>query len=188
VDAIQAMHERRSIRAYESRPVARELVEELLWAAVQAPTPPVSGKAPWVLCVLEGRDRLAAYGERAKQYARTHQPAGQHWAWSERPEFQVFWGAPTLVLLCARSGNPETPYDCCRAGQNLVVAARSRGLGSCWVGAPMPWLHSPGVAAELDLPQGYDPVVAIVLGHPAERPPGDPRPRPDIRWLAPRES
>lgn len=185
MDPIQAMHERRSIRAYEPRAVARERIEELLWAAVQAPTPPVSGQAPWHLCVLEGAEGLARYGARAKEYARTHQAEGQHWAWSERPEFQVFWGAPTLVLLCAKKGNPEAPNDCCRAGQNLVIAAYARGIGSCWVGAPIPWLRSPGVATELGLPPDYEPEVAIVLGHPAENPVGNPRSRPYITWLTP---
>ena len=43
MDPIECMHTRRSIRAYKPDPVARELAEELLWATVQAPTPPVSG-------------------------------------------------------------------------------------------------------------------------------------------------
>ena len=183
MDAIQAMHERRSIRAYEPRAVTREQVEELLWAAVQAPTPPVSGPAPWHVCVLEGAERLGRYGVRAKEYARLHQPEGQHWAWSERPEFQVFWGAPILVLFCARKGNREAPNDCSRAGQNLLIAAHARGIGSCWVGAPIPWLRSPGIAAEWGLPPEYEAEVAIVLGHPAENPLGNPRGRPHITWI-----
>lgn len=183
MDAIQAMHGRRSIRAYESRPVARALVEQLAWAAVQAPTPPVSGDAPWVVCVLEGAERLAAFGERAKEYARTHQPPGNPWTWPERPGFKVFWDAPALILFCSQRGNSEAPLDCCRAGQNFEVAAHSLGLGSCWIGSPMPWLRSPGIANELGIPQGYDAEVAIAFGHPAEQPEGKPRPRPHIHWL-----
>ena len=90
-----------------------------------------------------------------------------------------------LVLICARAGNPETPFDCCRAGQNLMLAAHAKGLGSCWVGAPMPWLHSVGVAEELGLPRGFEAVVAVVLGHAAESPAGNLRPRPHIVWSAP---
>lgn len=182
MNAIEAIHGRRSIRAYRPEPVDRSTVEDLLWAAVQAPTPPASGDAPWALCVIEGRERLALYGARALEWARVHRPSAAAWPWTERPGFQVFWGAPLLVLLCARAGNPETPLDCCRAGQNLLLAAHARGLGSCWVGAPLPWLRSPGVAEELGLPPGHDPAVAIVLGQPAESPPGQPRPRPAILW------
>jgi nitroreductase len=183
MDAIQAMHGRRSIRAYEVTDVARAVVEDLVWAAVQAPTPPVSGDAPWIVCVLRGADRLEALGERAKEYARTHQPSGRPWTWPERPGFRVLWGAPALVLFCARRDNPETKFDCCRAGQNFEVAAHSVGLGSCWVGSPLPWLRSPGVNRELGIPDEYEAEVAIVFGHPAERPVGNPRPRPCIRWL-----
>jgi len=133
--------------------------------------------------VIEGAERLAVYGERAKAYARDHMPAGAGWTWVERPGFKVFWNAPAVVLLCARRGNPEAPFDCCRAAQNLQLAAHARGLGTCWVGAPMPWLGSAGIAEEPGLPAGFDPSVALLLGHPAEQPVGEPRAQPAIHWL-----
>lgn len=182
MDAIEAIHTRRSVRAYRPDPVPRALIEELLWAAVQAPSPPASGDEPWSLCVVEGVERIAGYGARATDYARAHHPPGRPWGWTERPGFKVFWDAPALVLISARAGNAETPYDCCRAGQNLMIAAHARGLGSCWVGAPLPWLRSPGVAAELGVPAGFDPIVAMTLGYRAETPAGNPRPRPRIVW------
>ena len=135
---------------------------------------------PWAFCVIEGVDRLAAYGARAKRFARDHQPEDRPWTWPDRPEFKVFWDAPVAVLISGRRGNSEAPCDCCRAGQNLMLAAHARGLGSCWLGAPMPWLNSPGIAKELSVPAGFDPIVAIILGYPAEMPTGSPRPRPII--------
>ncbi|WP_143684433.1 nitroreductase family protein [Variovorax sp. KK3] len=188
MDALEAIHGRRSIRAYQKAPLSRALIEELLWAAVQAPTPPVSGTVPWKLCMLEGAERLAAYGLRAKEYARTHQPEGEHWEWPTRPGFEVFWGAPVLVLICAQAGNAEARYDCCRAGQNLLIAAHALGVGTCWIGAPIPWLRSEGVARELGMPEGYDAEVAVVMGVAAQTPVGQPRPRPDVAWLAPSAS
>ena len=182
MDVFEAIHSRRSIRTYRRDPVERALMEELLYAAVQAPTPPASGTIPWALCVIEGVQRLAGYGVRAKQYAYDHQPDGHPWTWTERADFKVFWDAPALVLFCAREGNPETPLDCCRAAQNFMLAAHARALGSCWVGAPLPWLHSPGIAEELGLPLGFDPVAAIIVGHPTEQPVGSPRARPVVIW------
>src|SRR5437868_12468466 len=104
MDAIEAMHGRRSIRAYTDEAVPRALLEELIWAAVQAPTPPVSGDAPWSVSVVEGARRLAGYGARAKDHARAHQPPGRPWTWCERPDFKVFWDAPALVVFSARRG------------------------------------------------------------------------------------
>ncbi len=182
MDALTAIHTRRTIRAYTGQPLARSVLQQLLHAAVQAPTPPVSGASPWQLCVIEGAARLATYGHRAKQYAFEHQPEGQRWEWASRPGFEVFWNAPAVVLFCARSGNPEAPFDCCRAAQNLLIAAHALGLGSCWVGAPLPWLASPGVHEEFGLPAGHSVAAAVLVGYPAEAPVGQPRPPPQVMW------
>ena len=107
MDVIEAIHRRRTIRVYRPEPVSRALLQQVLWAAVQAPTPPVSGAAPWKICVIEGAERLAEYGTRAKQYAYEHQSAGQRWEWTEKPGFKVFWNAPAVVLFCAKKGNAE---------------------------------------------------------------------------------
>jgi nitroreductase len=183
VNAIEAMHSRRSIRAYQTRQVPRPLLEEVLWAAVQAPIPPVGGNEPWSVLVVRGRARLEEYGARAKQYAIEHEPPGHPWTWTRREGFKVFWGAPTLVIFSALAGHPEAPFDCCRAGQNLVIAAHALGVGSCWVGAPMPWLSDPAVQQELAIRSGFIPAVAIALGYADEQPVGNPKPRPPIRWL-----
>lgn len=182
MEAIEAIHTRRTIRVYRPEPVAHELLERVLWAAVQAPTPPISGASAWRLCVIEGAERLASYGVRAKQYAFEHQPPGQHWKWTERADFKVFWNAPAVVLFCAKAANPEAPLDCCRAAQNMLIAARALGLGTCWAGAPIPWLTSPGVAAELGIPTGYVPSVAVLVGYAAEEPLGEPRPYPEVQY------
>jgi nitroreductase len=65
---------------------------------------------------------------------------------------------PALILICGPRGNNEAAFDWCRAGQNLTLAAHVRGLGSCWLGAPLPWLTSPGIAKELGVPPDFDPI------------------------------
>jgi nitroreductase len=183
VETLRAIHSRRTIRAYRPDSVERALLAKVLWAAVQAPTPPASGQAPWTLCVIEGAERLRTYGERARQFAHEHQPPGQSWSWTTRQGFEVFWNAPAVVLFCAKSATPEAPHDCCRAAQNMLIAAHSLGLGTCWVGAPIPWLNSPGVAEELGIPDGYHASAAVLVGYPDEQPVGEPRPEPETLWL-----
>ena len=184
MNTLEAIHGRRSIRAYRNSSVERAVLEQVVWAAAQAPKPPVSGEKPWVFCIFEGIEAIDDLGARAKQYAHDSQPTGRPWAWAGQSDFRVFWGAPALLLICARSGNPETPYDCCRAGQNAMLAACHLGIGSCWVGAPMPWLRSAGVADALGVPAGFEPQVAIVLGHAAESPPSPLQPLPAIEWCS----
>jgi nitroreductase len=175
MDVIEAIHSRRSIRAFDPRPVERHLVEEIIWDAAQAP-PPFSGQVPWVFNVLEGIERIDGYGQRAKAHAARVHAGEPGSSWTERVDFQVFWGAPAVVII---SGRTE---DCCRAGQNLMLSAHARGLGTCWVGSAMTWLRDAGVKAELGLPADLEPVAALCLGYPRLIPPAPPRERPPILW------
>jgi hypothetical protein len=154
----------------------RELIEQVIWDAAQAP-PPFSGQLPWTFNVVQGVERISAYGDEALQYARDNRPDETGWEWTDRPEFEVFWAAPAIVII---SGQPE---DCCRAGQNLMLSAHARGLGTCWVGSPLLWLRTEPAKAKLKIPPGLIPVSALCLGYPAAIPEAPPRNRPRIIWL-----
>jgi len=176
MDVIEAIHGRRSVRSYDRSPVPRELIERVILDAGQAP-PPHRGMVPWTFTVIEGVERIAAYGERAMTYARAHRPAGPGWDWIERPGFKIFWEAPVVVIISGPVG------DCNRAGQNFMLSAHARGLGSCWVGSPMLWLSTPEVRAELKIPSDLPPVAVLCLGYPADVPEAIVRERPPIVWL-----
>jgi nitroreductase len=119
MDVIEAIHGRRSVRSYDRRPIERDLIESVILDAAQAP-PPFRDQVPWTFNVVEGVDRIAAYGARAMDYARNHHPDEPGWDWVERPGFKIFWDAPVLIIISGPVG------DCCRAGQNLMLSARTR--------------------------------------------------------------
>ena len=63
--------------------------------------------------------------------------------------------------------------DACYVAENLVVAAESFGMGSCFLGgAPY---HAEEIAEQYGLPKRVFPVVQLVVGYPAEDPPARPR-------------
>ena len=182
MDVIEAIHSWRTIRSYRPDPVDRSDIADLLWHAVQVSTPP-GNETPWALCVLEGRDKIEELGRRAMDFARAHHQAHEpSWSWVGRPGFKVFWGAPVVILICASIGNAEAPFDCCRAGQNLTLAAHARGFGTCWLGAPLPWLRDAGVAEGIGVPPGFVPSVVLALGRAVQCPEPKSRPHPDIVW------
>ena len=176
MDVIEAIHTRRSIRSYSPRPVERELIEDIIWDAAQAP-PPFSGQTPWTFNVVEGVERISAYGDEALQYARDNHPDAPGWEWRSRPGFKVFWGAPALIII---SGPMD---DCCRAGQNFMLSAHARGLGTCWVGSPMLWLRNASTKAKLSIPPELVPASVLCLGYPAAVPEAPPRKRASIIWV-----
>jgi nitroreductase len=175
METIEAIHSRRSVRAYTAQPVDRDLIGKLIWDAAQAP-PPFAGQAPWTFNVIEGADRIARYGDLAKQYARDNRPEGEGWSWTERADFKVFWNAPVVVII---SGPVE---DCCRAGQLLILSAHARGLGACWVGAPMLWLRTARAKAEIGIPADLTPISAICVGYAASKPEAAERVQPRVIW------
>ena len=183
MDTISAIHTRRSIRAYDQHPVERRLIEDILWDAAQAPTPPVSGAEPFVFVVIDGAGRVADCGARALQYARDHRGPGPGYDWVDRPDFSVFFDAPVAIVICGfRDDYGQAVQDCNRAGQNLMLSAHARGLGTCWVGSPLQWVRDPVTRAELGIPERYDPFAIFALGYPSGAPSGTPRERPRVIW------
>ena len=67
MDVIAAIHTRRSVRSYLTRHVPRKLIEEIVWDAAQAP-PPFSGQLPWTFNIIEGVERISAYGARTEGF------------------------------------------------------------------------------------------------------------------------
>ena len=81
MDAIEAIHGRRSVRDYQDRPLERALIEALVWDAAQAPPPAIRQTGRWAVVVVEGAARLAEMGDRAKAFARAALPPGQVSPW-----------------------------------------------------------------------------------------------------------
>lgn len=177
MDVVEAIHERRSIRSYATTPVKRDIIESIILDAAQAP-PPISGKVPWTFNVVQGVERIDALGTVAMSYAKARHRADEPgWGWLEWPNFKIFWDAPVLIII---SGGVE---DCCRAGQNLMLSAHARGLGTCWVGSPMLWLNTDEAKAKLSIPSKSTPVSALCLGYPEIIPKAPQRKPPSIIWV-----
>jgi nitroreductase len=175
MDVIEAIHGRRSVRSYDPKPVGHDIIESVILDAAQAP-PPFRGQVPWTFNVIQGVQRIAVYGARAMDYARNHHPDEPGRDWLERPGFKIFWDAPVLIIISGPVG------DCCRAGQNLMLSAHARGLGTCWVGSPMLWLNTSEVKAELGIPSALTPIAVLCLGYPAAVPEAMIRESPRIIW------
>jgi nitroreductase len=99
--------------------------------------------------------------------------------------FTAFHGAPTVIfILKDRRGasRPEVDVGC--SGQNMVLAAHSLGLGTCWVGFVKPLkYYGPLWKRRLGVRWPYDFCEAIALGYPVGHPDGMvPRETQEIDW------
>jgi nitroreductase len=58
---------------------------------------------------------------------------------------------------------PQAAEDCWLAAENLMLAARDEGLGTCWIGLSRAWFNLPSTKCELSLPEQYEVVAPIIL-------------------------
>jgi len=179
---LELIHTRRSIRRYSQDVIPANVVDQLLNAALWAPS--AHNRQPWRFVVIAGeqtRYRLAA--AMGDQLRRDLAADGRSPEFIERDagrSYMRLTSAPLLILLSltmadmdvypderrARNEAIMAAQSTAMAGQNIMLAAHALGLGACWVCAP---LFCPDVVREtLALPADWQPQGLITLGYPAE--------------------
>jgi nitroreductase len=194
MNVLEAIAKRRAVRAYKPDAVPEEAIRALLDAAVHAPT--AMHAEPWAFAVVQDRKVLARLSDLAKaawSAPRDGSPAvgaprpsaeRQAAALLSEPQFNVFYDAGTLILICAAPHGPLDGADCWVAAQNLMLAAADMGLGTCPIGFAIPALNRPEVKAELGLPPGVSVVAPIIVGVPRGEAPPTSRKAPEIvSWV-----
>jgi nitroreductase len=170
MDLMDAIYKRRAVRTYMSKKIDKATVETLIKAAIQAPS--ALNAQPWAFAVVQDAARLKQYSDRAKAYAleslKPGSPLFSHRDMLANPDFNIFYDAGTLIIICAKPAALNAAEDCCLAAQNLMLAACGMGLGTCPIGFARPWLNLPEVKRELGIPADYAPVFPVIVGFPKE--------------------
>lgn len=169
----EAIYHRRSVCRFRDQEVAPAAVQEIIRAAAQAPTSCLN-QQPWAFVVVHGKRRLRSYSEKAKRhlvatYPTTFEPHPRVQLY-ETPEYDLFHGADTLIVIYAHPGGLHPTEDCCLAAENLMLAAYGLGLGTRPIVFARPWLDLPETKHLLGVPDHYQAVFPVVVGYPEEEP------------------
>jgi len=155
MDALEALTTRRSIRRYTDDPVTETSVEELLRAAMCAPS---------------------GFGQRSTRYVVVRDTATLRALSEASKHAGMVAGAPVAIVVCGDTRAERHPgtyfvHDAVAALENLLTAANALGLGAVWVGVH-PWAdRMDAVRAAVALPEGVEPIATVAIGHPAGAPP-----------------
>ncbi len=175
---------RRSVRQYQSTPVERALIEQVLEAARWAPSP--HGRQPWRFVVLtrqESKQRLADFmGETWQKNLEMDGQDAEIVRIRLEKSRQRILNAPVLILPCLyledldrypdeQRQDDETTMAIQSLGaaiQNMLLMAYDLGLDGGWMCAP---LFCPEVVCEaLNLDTKLIPHALITLGYAAADP------------------
>ena len=171
MEVLEAIKTRRSIRQYKTTPVDDKTIELVLEAARWAPS--WANTQCWRFIVVRDSNTKI-------ELANTLSDGN--------PAIDAIRGAPVVIVASAelaksgcREGKPSTDkdgywymFDVALAMQNLVLAARSLGLGTVYIGA----FDAKKAASILEVPQGFCVVTMTPLGYPDREP--NPRPRNEL--------
>jgi coenzyme F420-0:L-glutamate ligase / coenzyme F420-1:gamma-L-glutamate ligase len=178
---------RRTIRAFTGDPVDGAAVRRAVATALTAPAPHHS--QPWRFVLLESQAaRTALLDAMAESWVADLRRDGFTGAQIARRlrRGEPLRRAPLIVVPCLvtdaahhyrderRSAAEQAMFvvSMGAAVQNLLITLAVEGLGSAWISST---LFCQEVAAQaMELPDGWQPMGAVAVGHPAE----DPRPRP----------
>jgi len=105
----------------------------------------------------------------------------------EAGALRVFHDAPALILLLEdRRGVGSPPLDLGICGQQMVLAAQSLGLGSCWIGLVKILMYYPSWRKRLGIAHPYRLTEALALGYMKGRQRGPvPREKQRLTWFGP---
>ena len=185
MELMDTIRNRRAVRDYTDAPIDRTTIERVINAAILAPS--AMNLQPWAFAAVANRGRIDEYAGRIKSwllkdFSQTPFDASLR-TLIEDENYNIFHHAPAIVLVLAKSVQSQAFEDCCLAAENLMLAARDEGLGTCCIGLARPWFNLRSIKHELGLPEQYEVVVPIVLGHPKSWPESHGRHPAEIHWL-----
>ncbi len=164
-ETLDVIKRRRSVRAFKPDAVSEDDLCQIVRAGLYAPNG--GGNAAWRFTVIQDKDVLEHLNRLAKEYA-----AGcgiPHLEQLGRDEaFHCLYHAPALVLVSCEESGPCAEYDASAATQNILLAAESFGIASCWgYFATQAFLTVEGAALgrELGIPEGYRVYTSAMLGY-----------------------
>ena len=175
MSAIDAIYSRHAIRHYTDEMVDSELIDTLLDAAVQAPS--AMHESPWAFSIIQDKSLLHGISEDAKELILekdSHSSLATKHGIDivSQKDYEIFYNANTLILICSRFQGPFVQADCWLAAENLMIAACAKGLGTCVIGFAIDTLNTNDWKERLGIPLEMTVVAPIIVGIPS----GDPSP------------
>ena len=114
-EVIQNILNRRSWRSYEEKQIKEEELEQIIRCGLWAPS--AMNQQSWHFTVVQNKETIQRIRKGCQEMMETDR--------------DMFYGAPTLVIVTGKQDNIAPVADCSLAIQNMFLSAASLGIGSC---------------------------------------------------------
>jgi len=188
MDLLTAVQTRVSIRDYKEEPIPEEIIQQLLQAAIRAP----SGEnlQPWKFIIIKDPEIKGKIGNLSVQAAKEHFTAQISELEKRFAEIQdkkrreaiirsltsgsrmkFIETAPLLIVACADKEAPNYTESVSAAIQNMLLTAHALGLGGCWTTLSLLFSETKKALYKLlDIPKNIEVIAVMTIGYPSRTP------------------
>ena len=178
---IETILSRRSIRTYKDQPVSRELLQQIAECGISAPNG--MNAQQWEVRIVDSKEWIDGATAAYKGSVKADSPMAKQFS---DPSFKnMFRNAPAVIFIAHKPG-PCTQVDCGLMAGNMVLSAKSLGLGSIVMMGPLGFFSRPEgepFLKSLGLSEGYQLLLCIGVGYADEEPAARPRNKEVIKYV-----
>jgi nitroreductase len=189
---IETIKKRQSVRLYEQKPVPKDIINTIIEAGNLAPSTgdeklveeggkkkKITNYQPWRFVVVENPEfkqqlfqtiepiRANFYESMKETMPEMYEQGMKLIEVMDEPKDLVFYSAPVIIYVI---GPTKNNIGCAMAYENIMLAAVSLGLGSCYDGFGAMVTHNPDVVKTFELKKGERIYGPILLGYPKLNP------------------
>lgn len=175
---------RRSVRSFRNEQIPMEDLNAILLAGSYAPSG--MGLQSWKFTAIQNQQTMQKVNEAIRQtlltipiVEETHPYIVSLIEKAKKVDANFLFHAPTYIIVSNLKDNKNAMPDSALAIGNMMLAAHSLGIGSCWLNQLPGLTHLPLIRellTQLDIPKDHMVYGSVVLGYPAKDPrPAEPR-------------
>lgn len=161
---LENIKNRRSTRKYLPTQIKDEELELIIEAGIYAPSG--HNDQPWHFTVIQDKELIDFMSEESKK-VMAELPVDWIAAMGKSETLNIFYHAPTVIVVSGKKDATSPFADCCAAIQNMLLAAESMDIGSCWIGLARFFYENPENLKKLNIPEDYEPHYSVSFGYKA---------------------
>lgn len=164
---LETIKNRRSIRHFLPSQVSNEELSQILDAGIWAPSG--HNDQPWHFTIIQKKEIIDMISDKTVSLMKKS-PVDWVRRMGEKEGFHIYYNAPTIIIISGKKNEDsllKPIADCSAAIENMLLAAESLNVGTCWIGFSG-FFFAAATPEELKIigvPEGYEPFYSIAMGY-----------------------